>query len=346
MSKTTNWLQYVCPSVINSDGTISDEVVKFSGGTRDGRPKSYMSKLHFARPMFVKMVIDGNSTQVEIAEQIRLACDGRGISYGQKHISDPEHVITETVGKATRPISLIDDNKGHYKNIWGINAANGPDGKFSNANYVAKYGDHYRDIHKTNDYYVGLSKLHTANTAEHGAYSNRTLKKGGATWHGHATDKEIRIPKELEEAAGLYPEGVKRQTRVQLQSKSVQDQLRKGGEDIVVKQEHNKLQNKLYEKLYNSKSETDTVEMEANYIDIKVENDKQVTLYEVKLGRPIRCIKEGLGQLLSYIYSFEDDTRKKKIIIAGKYAPDEEEKTFINFIKKTLQIDFEYRQCS
>lgn len=89
------------------------------------------------------------------------------------------------------------------------------------------------------------------------------------------------------------------------------------------------------------------VEMETNYIDVKIENDKQVTLYEVKLGRPVNCIRKGLGQLLSYLwYNFEDDTRKKKIVVVGPSAPNEEEKAFIDFIKKNLRVDFEYQQCS
>lgn len=54
------------------------------------------------------------------------------------------------------------------------------------------------------------------------------------------------------------------------------------------------------------------------------------------------CIKQGIGQLLSYVH-FENDRRKKKLIIFGKNAPTESEKKYINFIKKLFQkVDFEY----
>ncbi len=255
-----------------------------------------------------------------------------------------EFMLNREIRRSTRPV-------GHHKNEWGIRCATdlAGSGKFGVKYVESRFGGLVTmaevEAAGQGSSYQATKPSRTEATKEKDKTKERTIND---------FDDELTIKKHLEERsddwpavqADKYTKGVKRQTRVQLQSKSVQDQLRKGGEDIVVKQEHNKLQNKIYEKLYNSKGETDTVEMEANYIDIKVENDKQVTLYEVKLGRPIRCIKEGLGQLLSYIYSFEDDTRKKKIVIAGKYAPDEEEKTFINFIKKTLQIDFEYRQCS
>ena len=129
-------------------------------------------------------------------------------------------------------------------------------------------------------------------------------------------------------------------------SKPTKDQIRKSSErNSVVKQRHNELQNKLFHYLKSIRG-YDKVTMEENYIDVKVEEKTQTILYEVKIGKPISCIRQGLGQVLSYGWLHSKEKNKAiKLVVVGPDAPTEEEKEFIGFIKKNLRIDFEYQQC-
>jgi len=304
-------------------------------------------KYHFTQPLVYEMIKKGGFSQVEIAKAAGKECDKHGVTYGSKPLTDLENPLTEAIGKATRPLD-------HKKNCWGINALTGANGTFSEANYEAKHGVKSMTLEQAKarnndiDKYTELSKLHKHNTKDF-AYTSEEYRQAKAikdevktkvtkSPKTKTTKTRVIVPSRDEmtnavEIVDKYTKGVKRQRRDKSKSKSVQDQLRKGSDDVVVKQEHNKLQNKLYEQLLNSKGEADTVEMETNYIDVKVENDKQVTLYEVKLGRPVDCVRNGLGQLVSYLWcNFEDDTRKKKIVVVGPSVPNEEEKAFIDFI--------------
>ncbi len=76
--------------------------------------------------------------------------------------------------------------------------------------------------------------------------------------------------------------------------KSTEDQIRKSsGRKVIAHQKHNKLQEKLYDKLRTI--HRDKVSMEEDFIDVKVEEETRVTLYEVKIDRPISCINKELG---------------------------------------------------
>ena len=83
--------------------------------------------------------------------------------------------------------------------------------------------------------------------------------------------------------------------------------------------------------------------LEENYIDVKLTLKNEVHYYEVKTaGFAEDCIRQGLGQLLSYVH-YENDKRKKKLIIFGKNKPNDQEVDFIDFVKSQFdKIDFEY----
>lgn len=182
----------------------------------------------------------------------------------------------------------------------------------------------------------------------------KTLEKKGNAWYALPIGKVNKRNASVASKKGLKGKTQKANATKQAktkrrpsESKSIEKQIRRNSPSpIEVKQEHNKLQTKVKECL-SRKHGKDKVAMEENFIDVKVEEETRITLYEVKLGKPISCIKEGLGQVLSYIYrSYKDDKRKKKIVIVGPQAPDEQEKEFIDFIKTSLKIDFEYKHCA
>ncbi len=86
------------------------------------------------------------------------------------------------------------------------------------------------------------------------------------------------------------------------------DQHRRGTEETIVTQYHKKFQKKLmsYLKKNHPKSE---ITFEKNFIDLLLVSDKEVHYYEVKTALASEtCIKQGLGQLLSYSSSAKSVT--------------------------------------
>jgi len=98
------------------------------------------------------------------------------------------------------------------------------------------------------------------------------------------------------------------------------------------------LKNYLSEKYKNGK-----IILEENYVDLKVLLPNETHYFEVKTaGFAEDCIKQGIGQLFSYV-NYENDPRTKKIVIFGKNKPNKDEVSFIDFVKKHIsQIKFEY----
>lgn len=134
----------------------------------------------------------------------------------------------------------------------------------------------------------------------------------------------------------------RRKKRKGTKQKNKESQHRKGTGEYVAEQFHNELQEKLEIYLSQKYGESNVI-LEENYVDAKVELPKEIIYYEVKTaGFAEDCIRQGIGQLLSYVH-FENDSRKKKIIIFGKNTPTESEKKFIEFVEAQFdKIEFEY----
>jgi len=125
------------------------------------------------------------------------------------------------------------------------------------------------------------------------------------------------------------------------------DQLRKGTGATIVTQHHKKIQEQLMAYL-KEKNPNAKITFEKNFIDLLLVSDDEVHYYEVKTAQtPEACIKQGLGQLLSYSY-FEEQvhnkykTLKKKIVIFGKWKPKPYDLEFIDYVNNTLNVSFEY----
>jgi hypothetical protein len=104
---------------------------------------------------------------------------------------------------------------------------------------------------------------------------------------------------------------------------------------------HNKIQEVLQQQL-EQKYGIDNVVLEENYVDIKVKLKNEIHFYEVKSSAfAADCIREGLGQIMSYMQK-DDDDRTKILFIAGQYAPNQDEIDYLNFVKRKLKIDFDY----
>jgi hypothetical protein len=125
-------------------------------------------------------------------------------------------------------------------------------------------------------------------------------------------------------------------------SKNINTQVRKFPEQsIIAEQKHNMIQEELKKRLIEQYGE-ENVKLEENYVDIKLMQPDSITYYEVKSDSYASdCIVKALGQILRY--SFKDSTQKiKKLCIVGQFRPNDDEKRFIDFIKKNLSLEFKY----
>ncbi|WP_373034018.1 hypothetical protein [Sulfurovum sp.] len=137
------------------------------------------------------------------------------------------------------------------------------------------------------------------------------------------------------------PSSSKRKKRKAAESRNSQSQQRRGGRSYIATQNHNLIQEKL--KLILEKEHgVGKVLLEENYVDVKVVLPKKLLFYEVKSSAYASdCVREALGQILSYSYH-DDDKRKKFLFVAGQYEPNNDEIGYINYVKDMLSIDFEY----
>jgi len=133
----------------------------------------------------------------------------------------------------------------------------------------------------------------------------------------------------------------RRASRRAATGKNTGTQTRRGTTTYVATQKHNILQETLKNKLVAQYGE-ENVFMEKNFVDIKVVQPDKIYFYEVKSSAYASdCIREALGQILSYAHR-DDDSRPKQLIVAGQYKPNDDEVEFINYVKKNLNLDFSY----
>ncbi|NKI30577.1 hypothetical protein [Croceivirga thetidis] len=136
----------------------------------------------------------------------------------------------------------------------------------------------------------------------------------------------------------------KRLKRKGVKSKSEETEIRSFlAERLAIKKTHNKLQNQLFKNLSKKHPQGHLI-MEENYIDLKFEDDKTISLYEVKPYSSVnRCIKESLGQLMGYYYNLQNPHNKTvQLFIAGPNELSNSDKDYLNFIKNQLETDLDY----
>ena len=105
---------------------------------------------------------------------------------------------------------------------------------------------------------------------------------------------------------------------------------------------HNKIQQGVYD-IFVELFGADSVKMEENFVDIIFTTDETTELIEVKpYYTATHCIREGLGQLLSYYHKHYSKRKNVTLAIIGSKEPNADDKIFIKFIQSTLNIKFRY----
>lgn len=105
---------------------------------------------------------------------------------------------------------------------------------------------------------------------------------------------------------------------------------------------HNKIQQGFYD-LWVELFGENSITMEENFIDMIITTKGTTELIEVKpYTTATQCIREGLGQLLSYYHKHYSNNSNILLKIIGSNEPNLEDKKFIKFIQRTMNIGFKY----
>jgi hypothetical protein len=154
-----------------------------------------------------------------------------------------------------------------------------------------------------------------------------------------------KFGREKNESEETIPRTSERMTRKPAASLNTNAHVRTVTRSYLVEQKHNKLQEALKEELIKDYGE-ENVLLEENYVDIKLLQPNFITFFEVKSSSYASdCIRDALGQVLSYTFN-DSDKREKKLVIVGQYSPNKDEEELIQYIKQKLNIDFEYRNIN
>jgi hypothetical protein len=124
-------------------------------------------------------------------------------------------------------------------------------------------------------------------------------------------------------------------------NKNTSPQIRTPKGSYIAEQKHNKIQLALQAILID-KYGSDNVLLEENNVDIKLLQPNFIAFYEVKSDSyATGCIEKALGQILRYSLN-DTDKREKKYFIVGQYSATENDKRYIDFLKKMLNFEFDY----
>lgn len=123
------------------------------------------------------------------------------------------------------------------------------------------------------------------------------------------------------------------------------DQFRSGTKPYVAKAAHNILQQRFYIYLSHKYGER-KVKLEKDYIDIKLIDGNQVTIYEVKPYNSVtQCIRQAIGQLLQYSYRISSESRVS-LAVVGPSNPNGEDVLFLKHLKQVINIPLKYICCT
>lgn len=110
---------------------------------------------------------------------------------------------------------------------------------------------------------------------------------------------------------------------------------------------HTKIQQKLLDELiseYGNQNVFPELHKGIQRIDIMVKDGTHVYFYEVKTASSAReCIRQAFGQVMDYAY-YPNIEKAQKMIIAGTGELTDNDKLYLNFIKKRFKLKLEYRR--
>jgi hypothetical protein len=127
-----------------------------------------------------------------------------------------------------------------------------------------------------------------------------------------------------------------------INDKNTEPSYRKVAYSKLVSKTHNKIQIAFARQL-KMEHPDNIVRTETNYIDIKRESQTEIFYYEVKpYNSAYNCVRAGIGQLLDYCFMNPSKSKIIHLRIVGISIPTPQEIEFIDYIKKSINISFDY----
>jgi tetratricopeptide (TPR) repeat protein len=132
--------------------------------------------------------------------------------------------------------------------------------------------------------------------------------------------------------------------RVGIQKININGYLRKPIESTFVRKKHNEIQEILLKSLQCIFGDTKVL-LEKDFIDIKVETEREIILYEIKTyDKAIFCIRDAIGQLLLYSSRLKKVQNKKiKLVVVGLGVDNLDSNEFKKYLLDNFNFDFEYK---
>ncbi len=120
--------------------------------------------------------------------------------------------------------------------------------------------------------------------------------------------------------------------------------FRRGTKPMSYTPEHARMQAKLLAELQ-SEYGKEHVWLETDYVDARVETDKELIFFEIKSDLdPRAVIRQALGQLLEYAYHpAREGRRPDRIVIVGRTALGAEDTGYLNRLCKDFTLPLSYR---
>jgi hypothetical protein len=171
-------------------------------------------------------------------------------------------------------------------------------------------------------------------------YSNQPLLKPESVWHRY----------NLMEKKGDLEFEKNKDGSVKMLDTSIFDRVLKGGK-IQIDPLHKKIQNAVANLLKNQYTdlqlETSTNDSGKERVDIKgfSKSEKAWHFFEIKTVSAKRCIREAIGQILEYAH-YPNEDRANKLFIVGPESADEQDKLYIQHLRKKYNIPVWFRWYS
>ena len=79
-------------------------------------------------------------------------------------------------------------------------------------------------------------------------------------------------------------------------------------------------------------------------MDMKLIEGGHVTFFEIKMKRTVKnCIRLALGQLIEYAH-YPNYKRADNLVVVGDVSPNDDDSTYLKFIRDTYNIPLHYAQ--
>lgn len=131
-------------------------------------------------------------------------------------------------------------------------------------------------------------------------------------------------------------------TESRINEKQTEEKKRQVSYSTTVRKIHNKIQSSFAKHLQN-KYPDNYIKTEHNYIDVVMQSETELYYYEVKPDNSVyACIRSGIGQLLDYYHKNPHSKKTVHIRIVGTEKPNDDDIKFIEFLKDSLKVSFDY----